>query len=143
MADIPHNARQQNRAPRRLTKENLAFGHFFVIVEQMAKRGYLGEFEFLVILALLRLRENGYGVQVSREIERRCGRGVSLGSLYATLERLEEQGLVSSSLGEPTVERGGRAKRYFHVTTNGLKAVRESQRALSSMWEGLPQMERA
>jgi hypothetical protein len=115
MADIPHNARQQNRAPRRLTKENLAFGHFFVIVEQMAKRGYLGEFEFLVILALLRLRENGYGVQVSREIERR----------------------------EPTVERGGRAKRYFHVTTNGLKAVRESQRALSSMWEGLPQMERA
>ena len=109
----------------------------------MAKRGYLGEFEFMVMLALLRLGQDAYGVQVSREIERRCGRGVSVGSLYATLERLEVQGLVRSNLGEPTAERGGRAKRYFHVTANGLKTVRESQRALSSLWEGLPQLERA
>jgi DNA-binding PadR family transcriptional regulator len=115
----------------------LASGDFFAIVEQMAKREYLGEFEFMVMLALLRLGHEAYGVAVSREIERRCGRGVAVGSLYATLERLESHDLVSSAVGEATPERGGRAKRYFQVTANGLAKVRESQRALSSMWDGL------
>ena len=123
-----------------LTKENLARCDFFAIVEQMAKREYLGEFEFMVILALLRLGQDAYGVEISREIERRC-RGVSVGSLYATLERLESHGLVSSALGEVTPERGGRAKRYFQVTADGLDKIRESQRALCSMWDGLPQLE--
>lgn len=122
---------------RRLTKENLARGDFLAIVEQMAKREYLGEFEFMVMLALLRLGHEAYGVEVSREIERRCGRGVAVGSLYATLERLESHELISSAVGEATPERGGRAKRYFQVTANGLAKVRESQRALCSMWDGL------
>lgn len=103
----------------------------------MAKREYLGEFEFIVMLALLRLGQEAYGVEVSREIERRCGRGVLVGSLYATLERLESQGLVTSALGESTPERGGRAKRYFQVTANGVSKVRDSQRALCNMWDGL------
>ena len=103
----------------------------------MAKREYLGEFEFMVMLALLRLGHNAYGVEVSREIERRCGRGVSVGSLYITLERLESQGLVTSALGESTPERGGRAKRYFQVTVNGLSKIRESQKALCNLWDGL------
>jgi DNA-binding PadR family transcriptional regulator len=119
----------------------LAADSFFVIVEQMAKREYLGEFEFVVILALLRLGQDAYGVEISHEIERRCGRGVSLGSLYATLERLESHGLVSSALGEATPERGGRAKSYFQVTANGLDKIRESQRALCNMWDGLEQLE--
>jgi DNA-binding PadR family transcriptional regulator len=114
---------------------------FFVIVEQMAKRGYLGEFEFVVLLALLRLGQDAYGVEISREIERRCARGVSVGSLYATLERLEAHGFVSSALGQVTPERGGRAKRYFQVTVSGLDKIREAQRALCSMWDGLPQLE--
>jgi len=112
-------------------------GDFFAIVEQMAKREYLGEFELMVMLALLRLGHRGYGVEVSREIERRCRRGVLVGSLYATLERLESSGLVSSALGESTPERGGRAKRYFQVTAEGLAKVRDSQRALCNMWDGL------
>lgn len=103
----------------------------------MAKREYLGEFEFMVMLALLRLGHDAYGVEVSREIERRCGRGVLVGSLYATLERLESNGLITSTVGEATAERGGRAKRYFHVTAHGLSKVRESQRALCNMWDGL------
>ena len=107
----------------------------------MAKRGYLGEFEFVVILALLRIGQGAYGVEISREIERRCDRGVSVGSLYATLERLECHGLISSMLGEATAERGGRAKRYFQVTSDGLDKIRESRRALCRMWDGLPQLE--
>jgi PadR family transcriptional regulator PadR len=124
-----------------LTKEDLAHCDFFAIVEQMAKREYLGEFEFMVILALLRLGQNAYGVEISREIERRSRRGVAVGSLYATLERLEAHCLISSALGEATPERGGRAKRYFQVTADGLDKIRESQRALCSMWDGLPQLE--
>ena len=107
----------------------------------MTGRGYLGNFELMVMLALLRLREDAYGVPISREIEERTGREVALGSVYATLERLEEKGLVSSELGEPTAERGGRAKRYFRLTAQGLREIRETQRALKQLWHGLPQLE--
>jgi DNA-binding PadR family transcriptional regulator len=126
-----------------LTKEILACFYFFAILEEMAKRGFSGEFELLVMFALIRIPDNAYGVPISREIERRAGRGVSLGSVYATLERLEKQGLVASDLGEPTPERGGRAKRYFHITDAGLATVRESRRVLISSWEGLPQLSEA
>src|SRR5882672_3485300 len=108
----------------------------------MRTRDYLGSFELMVMLALIRLGENAYGVPISREIEERSGREVALGSVYATLERLEEKGLVSSNLGEPTAERGGRAKKYFHVTSKGLREVRDTQRALMHLWEGLPELER-
>ena len=113
----------------------------FVIVEEMRKREYLGSFELMVMLALIRLGEDAYGVPISREIENRSGRGVALGSVYATLERLGEKGLVTSELGEPTAERGGRAKRYFRITAKGLREVRETQTALKKLWQGLPQLE--
>ena len=107
----------------------------------MRKRNYIGDFELMVMLVLLRLGEGAYGVPISREIEQQCGRDVALGSVYATLERLEEKGLVSSALGEPTPERGGRAKRYFSLTKKGLRAVRETRRALIRLWRGLPELE--
>ena len=107
----------------------------------MKKRDYLGNFELLVMLALMRLGEDAYGVPILREIETRSGREVALGSVYATLGRLEEKGLVSSKLGEPTPERGGRAKRYFRVTSQGLREVCEAKRALKKLWQGLPQFQ--
>jgi PadR family transcriptional regulator, regulatory protein PadR len=114
--------------------------NLFTIVEEMNKRTRLGEFELIVMLALLRLDQDAYGVPISREIEQQCGREVALGSVYATLERLETKGLVSSSLGEPTAERGGRAKRYFRVTKKGLREARETQQALIKLWRGLPEL---
>src|SRR3984885_6384651 len=107
----------------------------------MPRGGYLGEFELIVLLALMRLGDDAYGVPISREIEDRSGQEVALGSVYAALERLEEKGLVSSVMGEPTPERGGRAKRFFHVTAKGLREVRETQTALKKLWRGLPQLE--
>ena len=107
----------------------------------MARHGYLGEFELMVLLALIRLGDEAYGVPISREIEERSGREVALGSVYAALERLEEKGLTTSRLGDPTAERGGRAKRYFRVTAQGLRAVRETQKALISLWRGLPELQ--
>src|SRR6202047_163885 len=73
--------------------------YLFTIIEEMGDRTHLGEFELVVVLALLRLGENAYGVPISREIERQCGREAAFGSVYATLERLQKKGLVSSSLG--------------------------------------------
>ena len=93
------------------------------------------------MLALMRLGDHAYGVPIGREIEERSGREVSLGSVYAALERLQEKGLVRSHLGEPTSERGGRARRYFHLTAQGLREVRESRRALVNLWNGLPELE--
>lgn len=107
----------------------------------MRQRGFLGEFELMVLLAVIRLGDNAYGVPISGEIENRGGRDVAVSSVYAALERLEEKGLVSSFYGEPTLERGGRAKRFFQITSNGLGAVRQTQAALTNLWSGLPQLE--
>jgi len=103
----------------------------------MAKRDYLGEFEHIVILALLCLGDRAYGVSVRREIERRTRREVSIGAIYATLERLETKGYVKSALGEPTPERGGRSKRFFSVTARGVSAVHQTHRAIRNMTRGL------
>jgi PadR family transcriptional regulator PadR len=100
-------------------------------------REHLGEFEQIVLLALLRLGENAYGVPVRREIEERTGRSLTVGALYRTLDRLEEKGYVSSWTGDPSPERGGRAKRYFRVDALGLKALRQTRRELTAMWEGV------
>src|SRR6266446_3255935 len=94
---------------------------FFGIIEEMPKPTYLGEFELLVMLTVIRLGEGAYGVPISREIERQTGRNVAFGTVYATLERLHKKGFVSSSLADATPERGGRAKRYFRVTATGLR----------------------
>src|SRR5437588_3947716 len=107
----------------------------------MSDHTYLGGLELTVMLALLRLGEDAYGVPISREIEQQSGREVALGSVYAALERLQEKGLVSSNLGEPTAERGGRAKRYFRVTTKGLRETRETRQALMKLWRGLRELE--
>ncbi len=100
-------------------------------------RDYLGEFEHIIVLALLLLKDRAYGVTVRQEIERRTEREVSIGAVYATLDRLERKGLVTSHRGDPTPERGGRSKRFFRVTAEGEAAVSRTRRALESMTEGL------
>ena len=103
----------------------------------MSGRDYLGEFEHIIVLALLRLDDRAYGVTVRQEIEFRTNREVSIGAVYATLDRLEKKGYVRSRRGDPTPERGGRSKRFFRVTTKGLTAVNRTRRALQSMTEGI------
>jgi DNA-binding PadR family transcriptional regulator len=97
----------------------------------------LGEFEQVVLLAILRLGENAYGVTIRNEIAEGTRREPSRGALYTTLDRLEEKGFVRSRLGDPTPERGGRAKRYFTVTKHGRAALLQAQRAYQSLLEGL------
>jgi PadR family transcriptional regulator PadR len=103
----------------------------------MSGRDYLGEFEHIVMLALLRLADRAYGVTVRQEIEARTRREVSIGAIYATLDRLEAKGYVKSVLGEPTPERGGRSKRFFKVTAKGTLAVNRTHRAIQNMVQGL------
>lgn len=97
----------------------------------------LGEFEQIVLLAILRLGENAYGVTIREEIQARTDREPAPGALYTTLDRLEEKGLVSSHLGDPTPERGGRAKRFFQVTAIGVDAVARAQRSFQRLLKGL------
>lgn len=108
----------------------------------MPERGYLGEFELMILLAVLHLGDEAYGVPISRELEKQRGKEVSVGSVYAALERLEAKGLIGSTLGEPTPERGGKAKRYFHVTRAGLRQVHETRRVLTNLWRTLPELKR-
>jgi hypothetical protein len=114
-----------------------AVHYLFYFVYKMSERDYLGEFELIVMLGLFRLADRAYGVTVRREIEQRTGREVSIGAVYATLERLETKGYVRSRLAEPTPERGGRAKRYFRVTGKGIAAVNRTHCGLQGMIEGL------
>lgn len=97
----------------------------------------LGEFEQLVLLALVRLGPDAYGATVRREIERRARREVSISAVYTTLERLEQKGLVRSRVGEPTAERGGRRRRHFELLPLGARALREAYSALAGMTAGL------
>ena len=106
----------------------------------MNERGYLGEFELLLLLAIIHLGEEAYGVPISREIERHRGKSVSVGSVYAALERLEGKGLVNSALGDPTPERGGKAKRFFRITREGLHQVHETRRVLTKLWQTIPDL---
>ena len=91
-----------------------------------------------MLLALVHLGPNAYGMTVRREIEQRTGRGISIGAIYTTLQRLESKGYVSSTVGEPTAERGGRAKRMFRLEANGRRALHASQVAIEEMTAGLP-----
>lgn len=99
--------------------------------------GGLGEFEQIVLLAILRLGEGAYGVTIRAEIASRTDRDPSPGALYTTLDRLEEKGFVACRLGDPTPQRGGRAKRYFTVTKAGAAAIQRAQRAYRSLLEGI------
>ena len=104
-------------------------------------REALGNFELMVVLAILHVGEDAYGVPIAREREESSGKDVLLGSVYAALDRLEDKGLVSSRLGDPTPERGGRAKKYFKVTAKGVREVRDAQRTLVKLWRGLPELQ--
>ena len=103
----------------------------------MAAPPTLGEFEHIVLLAILRLGENAYGVTLRQEIRSRTDRHPSPGALYTTVDRLEEKGFVSSRFGDPTPQRGGRAKRYFRVTAKGIDAVARAQRSYRRLLDGL------
>jgi len=103
----------------------------------------LGEFEQLVLLALLRLGEGAYGVSVRDEIAERTGRSVSLGSVYTTLGRLEAKRLVRATLGAPTPERGGRRKKFYRVLPAGERALDNALAGIRQMVAGLrPLLER-
>jgi DNA-binding PadR family transcriptional regulator len=97
----------------------------------------LGEFEQMVLLALVRQGAEAYGVSICQDIVDRTGRDVSLGAVYKTLERLEDKGLVKSHVGEPTAERGGRRKKHYQVMAPGQRALRQSLAAIRSMTAGL------
>ena len=103
-------------------------------------RSLLTDFELMILLATLRVGEEAYGVPIAREIEQTGGRSVALAAVYAALDRLERNGLVTSTLGETTPERGGRAKKIFEVTNDGLRAVKQTQQALVALWTGVPQL---
>jgi len=97
----------------------------------------LGGVEQLVLLALVRLGRDSYGVTVRDEIERRTGRDAHFGTVYTTLARLEDKGFVTSRLGDPTSERGGRRKKHFAITAAGTRQLTESLRGLKTMTRGL------
>ena len=103
----------------------------------MPDRTFLGEFEQMVLLAILRTGDGAYAVPVRREIEERTARRVSRGALYTTLERLEAKGHVESRMADPEDERDGRARRYYAVTAPGLEALRQSRTAMDNLWRGL------
>ena len=105
--------------------------------EYVKDADFLGEFEQVVLLAVLRLGGDAYAVPIRREIENRTHRNVARGALYVTLERLEEKGYLDSWLADPTPERGGRPKRFYKVQPAGVKALEHSWSALQRMWEGL------
>jgi len=104
----------------------------------MKQREHLGEFEQLVLLAILRLGSDAYGMRIRREIEERAERPTSIGALYLTLERLEEKNLIESRVGEATPERGGRAKRFFTLNPSGREMLRKSLMAVRRMAKSLP-----
>lgn len=108
----------------------------FYFVE-MAKGDALGEFEQIVLLAILRLREEAYGMTVRREIEERTGRECAIGAVYATLDRLETKTLVRSHESAPTEDRGGRPRKVYQVTSAGENALNATRKALASMMDGL------
>ncbi len=102
----------------------------------MSKPSFLGEFEQMILLAVLRLGNDAPGMAIREEIMSQAGRRVSRGAMYTTLERLLTKGYVTWTLGDPTPERGGRAKRHFAVTSQGRDALRLSGRALFNLWTG-------
>ncbi|MEP6918905.1 MAG: helix-turn-helix transcriptional regulator [Acidobacteriota bacterium] len=101
---------------------------------------YLGEFEQVVLLAILRVKDEAYAIPIREEIEARTGRSVARGALYTALERLESKRCLHSRMSGPLAERGGRSRRYFTVTPAGLSALRASRRALLQLWSGLESM---
>lgn len=103
----------------------------------MGKGSFLGEFEQVVLLAVARLGDDGYGVTIRREIEERAEREVSVGAVYATLSRLEDKGMLSSWEGDPEARRGGRARRHYRLEPDGARALRAARGMMDRMWDGV------
>ncbi len=103
----------------------------------MPKGDFLGAFEEIVLLAVVHLGEDAYGMTIRQEIERRAGRAVSIGAVYSTLDRLEAKGHVSSRYADPAAERRGRARRYFTLEPAGARGLARSRDILASMWQGV------
>jgi len=103
----------------------------------MAAPVNLGEFEQLILLAILRLRDDAYGVTIRAELADRAGRTVAPGALYTTLDRLETKGLIASRMSDPTPQRGGRAKRHVTVTAAGREALTRARMAYERLLDGL------
>jgi PadR family transcriptional regulator, regulatory protein PadR len=102
----------------------------------MGKGTFLGEFEIYVMLALVHLRDNAYGVTIRQEIERRTGREAAIGAVYATLSRLEEKRLVEHELSRPLPVQGGRARKYYTLTAAGERALAHSAAMITRMMQG-------
>ena len=107
----------------------------------MPKGETLGEFEHIVLLAVLRLGDEAYAVPILEQIEAQTSRKVARGALYTALERLEAKGCLRSRVGDPLPERGGRARRYFTVTPAAVRALKSSRLALMRLWNGLESLE--
>lgn len=105
----------------------------------MGRDGYLGEFEQMLLLSAMRLGDDAYGVRLAEELEASVGRRVSRGSVYVTLDRMEEKGWIESESTRPRPERGGRPRRVVRLTPAGLDALRKSRVALLTLWDGLEQ----
>ena len=103
----------------------------------MPDKAFLGEFEQMVLLAILQCGDRAYGPALSSVLESRAGRAVSRGALYSTLRRLEKKGLLGWELEPPTPERGGHAARRFHVTEPGIASLQQSRAAMDNLWAGL------
>ncbi|SFD70599.1 PadR family transcriptional regulator [Pseudoalteromonas denitrificans] len=101
------------------------------------KEKFLGEFEQLLLLSILKLADNAYGSTIRQLLADVINRDVTIGALYTTLDRLEKKGLIESKMGDATPERGGRAKKYFKVSAKGQHALKRSKQALTSMWENV------
>ena len=101
------------------------------------KDKFLGEFEQMAMLALVRLGSDAYGAAIRQLLAEQVDRNVAIGALYSTLERLERKGMVTSWLGEATAQRGGRAKRYFKVTAQGHNALKRARNAMDTLWQGV------
>ena len=103
-------------------------------------RRLLTDFEIMILLAIMRVGDDAYGVTIAREIEQTAGRSVQLPAIYVALDRLEKQGLVRSWVGDATPQRGGRAKKHFALTKTGLGSVQHTRDALTALWSQLPEL---
>ena len=106
----------------------------------MRSRAYLGQLELMVLLAVIRAGDEAYGVPIAREIAETGGRDVALASIYAALERLESKGFVRSKRGEPTAERGGKARTFYDVTAAGMKELRSAHNTFTRLIAGLKEL---
>ena len=106
----------------------------------MGTNKYLGEFEQMVLLAILHLEDGAYGRAIREELQERANRTVTHGAAYVTLDRMVAKGLLESELREPEPGRGGSARRYFTVTAEGLQGLRESRAAFQNLWKGLEEI---